>query len=1623
MRDFKHSTSKGLRNSLGLFAGLVAILASTSASAVRFNSGALIIPTQASFQDPCAMVSAYGLVYKLLQADDTLAAQGKQRITIHWAYAAKNSPNRCVPTNLSPTPQTPGSCPFPYTPDVCTNPPYLDTNWNDGCDFSVNNTLGAPVTLLDNSSVAGSGLAPAKTCGSSTGLVGGTFCSRDTKTASKDSNLSYPNYAAVTIQHTAVKTTNVFTVKYLGGAFIIDAPDVPQTIALLSGATVLNDFFGNPIDFSAFRKTSDIGTCGYTFSGGASVFTGTAPNGQAAANEHYVFIHQAQAGFDATDAQRMNTTPSKIALLQTAGGNLTAANGVKGEMLPAYLASAGLDFTGAAGCPPTGLNASVYTGNCISGAPTRHGYIFDAFDVVDLQDLSKLSETFTDVNGNTKFVYQNLWVPHWQGINFNYSNGSTGVTCDNNCINNTRATIVAFTKSRTTGLLAECGSIGTIEGTQGPVPYDPNGCPGANNTPSDSCWYPAQQKGVAFNPDGGYGDPDGGYPNALNDAGPPVGIPSQRLMTCVAAQADGGGCSGNFDPVYSLRGTLSNIDPTPPYYIPSQGKYSNNVNGALHQDNSIIGVKLLRNCTDPDMVNGQSCIYYEIPSDPYSQIGDYRWFSRSGLLANYLPNVGNTYNANVNPLAFTIAAVTGSGSSLTFPAARAQAMADNFTYALQPGPDGTKATGAQIIYLGGHTYSADVSGTRVVLNTMLALGAVPTTSETGLAAATAYNDNAFVPTYERVTTQGAPISWYTYSPNTADQFEYPYHKGHLRAHPIYGTGALQSGVLNAYNGQTAFSGADAAVQIPAPGLRNVFTYLGGVVTTNPSLGAGVHAPNNVLQTGWMAVDVDYNSVDKTQGCLDAHRIGRVDTSLKPTYTGPAYAGLIPYAGGDGVCDLQEALELTKINLGADNGDQEGLPGSGTVSGPGTIPNALKADLINAQEFTQIVRGYCYATDASGNFIPHPTSAQCNAVAHGFQNIQTNVSKLGGFVHSQAAIIPASTFVLDDPSGGHRPTVAYVGGLDGELHAFYVPSDTLDTNYKGTAASLDNFNDDASSTFVGHTTYGSSFTPPPALTELWAFVPPGQLPLMQANLAQVDSSPAVLDVYGDFEGTGIRSWHTVLVASAGGSNREVFAMDISNPLKPTLLWDIQSNYDNTKSILQYAPSWLEDDDAGLNTQTQAQAFAWQNGCHAGAANCTPSNFLLPPMGTRCPTQPPPPAAQLPLPAGCFNTNGLYNYSSLGASSSVSAAALRRNNQPVFAAYIATNEPDNLADSGAGVYVFAIDMVTGQKIWQFNNAYDLSNDPAGQISGIGNAAPAGTTLLSKAGNNLVDTVYVGDDEGALWELDAADGLNNTAYGLTLGLSGCTGPNCNFALSQAFGDGTHGPQPISTLSTVFSIPVSYPSTGPLSAYKGQTLLAYGTAGTDKVAGIEPAPDATGNPCPTGSIPPCTSGAIHILPVGPPGRYNPAQILGPPSLVTTAELNGVAKEVSGYPLYLTGAERVYGSVVALNDQLFFSTVIGAVTSIDSRGKLTGNSYQLNTEVNQATGLINMNTFYNLGNGVGAGQGTPLIDGKTGVAVVITDKGILRFDPPTAPPPPPPTQTNATNLQGWFFRRRALEY
>lgn len=124
-------------------------------------------------------------------------------------------------------------------------------------------------------------------------------------------------------------------------------------------------------------------------------------------------------------------------------------------------------------------------------------------------------------------------------------------------------------------------------------------------------------------------------------------------------------------------------------------------------------------------------------------------------------------------------------------------------------------------------------------------------------------------------------------------------------------------------------------------------------------------------------------------------------------------------------------------------------------------------------------------------------------------------RLGGVDHSTLALVTSSLLV----NGAQlRPTVAYVGALDGQLHAIGVA--------------------------------GAGVSPG---VELWSFLPADQLPRLRDNSAGVDASPNARDLFDDWSGAGLRSWRTYLAVAEGAMGSAVHAIDVSDPLQPQLRW--------------------------------------------------------------------------------------------------------------------------------------------------------------------------------------------------------------------------------------------------------------------------------------------------------------------------------------------------------------------------------------------------------------------------------------------------------------------------------------
>jgi type IV pilus assembly protein PilY1 len=177
---------------------------------------------------------------------------------------------------------------------------------------------------------------------------------------------------------------------------------------------------------------------------------------------------------------------------------------------------------------------------------------------------------------------------------------------------------------------------------------------------------------------------------------------------------------------------------------------------------------------------------------------------------------------------------------------------------------------------------------------------------------------------------------------------------------------------------------------------------------------------------------------------------------------------------------------------------------------------------NVDNMIAYLRGRRAWEDATNNLFETDPAANAKL-------FRGRVHALGDIVGSQPSFVQKPPFDYEDSSysgaGGYksigRAGMVYVGANDGMLHAF------------------------DSSTGV----------------ERWAFVPTAVLPYMY-KLADKNftgkhqyfvNGPITI---GDVE-FGSGNWRTVLVSGLGRGGRALFALDITNPLSPSLLWEFSA----------------------------------------------------------------------------------------------------------------------------------------------------------------------------------------------------------------------------------------------------------------------------------------------------------------------------------------------------------------------------------------------------------------------------------------------------------------------------------
>ncbi len=1029
---------------------VIGALAGPAAADKQFNAGSLIIPPGAAFQTDCGAVAIYGLVYDVLRANAYIAARPllfpNGPIEIYYSYRdTKASPNRCAPTNLSVSPA-----------------PAADPRWLDGCDFEVYNNSATPVKLVNNNLPA---------------LVNDT----NVKTFDNiSSNSVIPAYAPETIDNLSGHNK----IRYLGGPLIIDSTDAATFLSILAGTTTVWDnaagaLPGHIVDFSPFRS---LATCAY----------GTSVGG-------YVNIHRAKGIFFAPAARFFTAAPPRVALLATAGIGVSTTD--------LDYPTRNIEKPSKPGAKDTALGVVTIQ------TKSNHGLLIGAKVMVQGVGVAGYNGivTVTGVPAADKFTYNAV------GGLANSGNGSVVVGSGAKKV----GTVITLTTNANHGLLAgQDVVVANVDCGLAPLPP----CPGYNGTwritsvtaktiTIDTALAPNVDPGPLANSFSG-GDvtragagatqsvSDGILQKYLKLAGlqfvgaggcPPGGVNQFDAAKCPAGGVRGqiydtfdfgdftaGRLDSNYAMVWtphweSTAGAASPPSAVEQTMITNIATFLDGQTGLMAECHSIeafeganaqgytlgqfqtckgaagvctgltpIGFKKnlagpgkVGNCTDPGLVNGAKCTYFGAPGDPFAQPGDFVWDPRGGSVANYIPNTVTTsiYKPYALPL---ISGVNSLDTSKLASAAVARGAGMIATdYVSRTSKDGDPAKG-NILYMGGHDVSGVVSGTKVILQTLLLLGAPPivqtmveVTRSSPITSTISYGGSpttALVQgSFEKQTPPNTTL--FTNDDSTVDAFRFPDVLGHMRAVTAASVTTTQQDLSSL---TTIF---DAATALPA--------------TTNSYAGCGADA------------------------------FGAGSGNCRTIFTHTA-AGLRPARV---VLDSAQAANATLLAAFNING--------------GTITVAKLPTLIQ-----RIIAGIEFP---AGTFIP----------------------KLGGVDRSTVAVVPSSNV-----AGVTRPKIIYFGAMDGMLHA------VCGSELAGTGCPTGSLG-----------------------RELWGFIPRLQLPNIRKNLARIDGSPRVMDLYGDFTGSGTRSFRTILMFQTGygdpattGMMPSVTALDITNPFDPKIVWE-------------------------------------------------------------------------------------------------------------------------------------------------------------------------------------------------------------------------------------------------------------------------------------------------------------------------------------------------------------------------------------------------------------------------------------------------------------------------------------
>lgn len=1068
-------------------------LAQTAHADKTFNIGSLILPASASYQSDCGAVAIYGLAYDVLRANAWLEANRATvcpgmpatqtcKIELHYAVNSnKKSPNRCTPTNKDVGP------PYPGVPSPLTT----DATWNDGCDFSVFSAVTTPVKLVTNTT------SPPSTA-TDTNVVTNTTTGIATV---------YPNFTGRTVNNTGVTpATDITTVRYGGGPFIIDAIDAPLFLKLLSGTPLAvgknyaKDSQNNDIDFSPFR--TGLGACAF----------GTSIGG-------YVNVHRAKAVFTAPVLKTFSTAPPRVALLATLQG-VSSTDQVTTSAKSIAATTASSATSGASKVTATGV-ITIRTSN-------NHG--FATGDYVWVSGVGNASYnntggtvyTVLSVPGSKSFTVQGT-----PAVALGLSGGGT-------------ATRVGIWKNAATGVITvrTNGSHGLTVGT--PIEVADTSVAGYNGSPFtvatviNTTTFTINTAPSSLNPSGNGNVTNIGTATTkkisngiLQDylanaglsfvgaAGCPVGgINVGDTTKCPSIP---GGPRGQIYDTFDFADVATKLDPT--YYkmlwTPHWESKGTSTTAPTSGEQTMI-TKV------HDFLDGQTglmaeCHSIEAFEGAYKNgVNDQQGYIK-GQFQTCVKGTGSTW---ANPVCSATTTVFGVNKDVSNPP-------EDGYYANCSDP--TRANGAQCIYYGYPEDPFSQTGDYMWNNHRGSVqNYVPnsanspnTTYKPGvrvlISGVSSLNRSMLT---DPVTARGMIAADYASrnnKDNDTNKANILYVSGHDLSGVVAGTKVILQTLLLLGEPAIASSMQEVTRSSPIIVLLNSTASLvqGSFERLDPA-GTTVTADSDL--------DVDGFRFPDLQGHMRAIAVADVGER------NPAPTLLKDLSDVFDVADVVAQMGVTLSGCGANAFGKAGgncrtifthtadgvAPARVLIDNNASSDTALKAAInggpsagsinSNFQTFLQrIVAG----DDTSGSFRP----------------------KLGGVDRSTVAVIPASTVA----GSNTRPTMVYFGATDGMLHAV-----------------------------CGSVTAGNT-APCDALgRELWGYIPKRQLPWLRKNLARVDGSPRVLDVFADLDGAGAggKTFKTLLVfqttygdPAVSGAEPSMTALDITDPTDPKIVWEV------------------------------------------------------------------------------------------------------------------------------------------------------------------------------------------------------------------------------------------------------------------------------------------------------------------------------------------------------------------------------------------------------------------------------------------------------------------------------------